>query len=104
MNGTDKMLDTRILLRDACDHIHAYHHSGGNMSGTGYPLERARDNIARALVPGAPHGEGEEWLIDEISTCITDSTDVDCTSESQARYIVGQLLKHLQHEPNGARP
>lgn len=31
-----------------------------------------------------------------IATAITDSTDIDCTSESQARHIVDALLKHLK--------
>lgn len=61
-------------------------------------LMMARDAICYALIPEAPAGKGMEWLIGTIATCITDSTDLDCTSESQARYIVDELFKHLKPE------
>lgn len=63
-------------------------------------LAMARNYMASALMAGAEDRttEAEEWLVDFIATAITDSTDIDCTSESQARYIVDELFKHLKPE------
>lgn len=60
----------------------------------------AREAICGALMPDqkVPYGKAEEWLVDLIATAITDSTDLDCTSESQARHIVDELFKHLRPE------
>lgn len=65
-----------------------------------YYFANMRDAIAALLQCGEsiPGGEAEEWLVDLIATAITDSTDIDCTSESQARYIVSELFKHLRPE------
>lgn len=65
-----------------------------------YHFANMRDAIAALLLCGEniPDGEAEEWLVDAIATAITDSTDIDCTSESQARYIVDELFKHLKPE------
>lgn len=87
---------TRLRITEAQFSIVAAQHTQG--ATRDYHLANARRDIAWALVPGAPLEDAMEWLIDVIATGIIDSADIDCTAESQARYIVDQLFKHLKAE------
>lgn len=96
---SDPIAATRYHLRDAADSLTVACYKDGPAKNS--HLQFARNSIAKALMPdaeGMPYLAGEEWLVDAIATAITDSTDIDCTSESQARYIVAELFKHLKPE------
>lgn len=63
-------------------------------------LKNARRYLADAFLSDKdnPWDKSEEWLVELIAKAITDSTDIDCTSESQARYVVDVLFWNLKPE------
>lgn len=91
---------TRLHITEAQFSIVAAQHTSG--ATRAYHLAQARRDLAWALVPEAPLTDAVEWLVDTIATAIIDSTDIDCTAESQARYIVDELFKRLQPEQQKA--
>lgn len=93
---SDPIVTAHNGFRSASDHLLiAFNQDEGKRFAR---LMMARDAICYALIPEAPAGKGEEWLVDTIANAIIDSTDYDCTAESQARYIVNELFKHLKPE------
>lgn len=102
MTKVDPLFRAFLRIRDAENCLVIAHAPGIDAWHKGYNIKQARANIAAALVPDAEPkgGESEEWLVDLIATAITDSTDIDCTSESQARYIVDEMFKHFKMEAN----
>ena len=96
---SDPIVSTRFHLREAADSLVVAYHKDGPAKNP--HLQFARNSISKALMPdaeGMPYLAGEEWLVETIATAIIDSTDYDCTAESQARYIVNELFKHLKPE------
>lgn len=68
-------------------------------------INEARDNLV-SLLSAASAGVNKDdcrsVLIDLIATSITDSTDIDCTPESQAEAILDALLNNCLPMPVAA--
>ena len=68
-------------------------------------VKSARDKLVQLLAgepAGTKHEVCREALIDLIGTAIVDSTDIDCTSESQAEAILAALLNSCLPVPSNA--
>lgn len=84
---------THLYLRDAASEAIAAYWLSGNIKK--YRVSAARSHLIKALAAsdaGIWSEQTHVLLIKLIATAIVDSTDLDCTAESQAEAVLEAIL------------